>query len=268
MEIITSNAYIKQVIAQSQKTWHIKAYSFIIEHGLARQIAQPLSGYKERHHILPRSFKMGGDTDPANIVELTPREHFLCHLLLAKSFKGALKRSMCYAVFLLRGLHTRTKNTVRVNARTYESIKRAYSQSCKERVIPDITRANMSASHKRRWENGFSYSDETIDKLRKINVENNPMAIKVTINGITYPSTIAAMEALNISRYRVNRLMQGLSMEEAMQNKPRRPTTGKRGGNSTKKLPVEYEGVTYPSFTAFRKALGVSNTKGRKLLGR
>jgi hypothetical protein len=37
-------------------------------------------GLTERHHILPRS--MGGTDDWDNLVRLTPREHYLAHLLL------------------------------------------------------------------------------------------------------------------------------------------------------------------------------------------
>ena len=41
-------------------------------------------GYSEKHHITPRSF--GGSNKKDNIVELTAREHFVCHLLLTKMF--------------------------------------------------------------------------------------------------------------------------------------------------------------------------------------
>lgn len=43
------------------------------------------SGYKERHHILPKS--IGGGDEINNLVYLTAREHFICHYLLTKMFK-------------------------------------------------------------------------------------------------------------------------------------------------------------------------------------
>lgn len=54
-------------------------------------------GYVERHYILPRC--RGGGNSRANLVELTPREHFLAHLLLARMFPGdrGLARSACAA---------------------------------------------------------------------------------------------------------------------------------------------------------------------------
>lgn len=39
-------------------------------------------GYVEKHHITPRC--MGGSDDITNLVELTAREHFVCHQLLVK----------------------------------------------------------------------------------------------------------------------------------------------------------------------------------------
>lgn len=43
-----------------------------------------LSGYKERHHILPRC--MGGSNDASNLVDLTASEHFVAHQLLVKVY--------------------------------------------------------------------------------------------------------------------------------------------------------------------------------------
>ena len=41
-----------------------------------------LDTYTETHHIIPRS--LGGTDDINNLVELTAREHFICHWLLTK----------------------------------------------------------------------------------------------------------------------------------------------------------------------------------------
>ena len=39
-----------------------------------------LGTYKENHHIIPKC--MGGTNDSWNLVKLTAKEHFICHLLL------------------------------------------------------------------------------------------------------------------------------------------------------------------------------------------
>lgn len=47
-----------------------------------KAIEHTLEGYTERHHIVPKS--LGGSNDAANLVKLTPEDHFFAHLLLAK----------------------------------------------------------------------------------------------------------------------------------------------------------------------------------------
>ncbi len=54
-------------------------YNAIIVRALTRAVPE---GYTESHHILPRC--MGGTDDPANLVRLTAREHFVAHQLLVK----------------------------------------------------------------------------------------------------------------------------------------------------------------------------------------
>lgn len=55
---------------------YTKWYYKIIEH----RRHNVFDGYTERHHIVPRSLK--GSDDPDNLVNLSAREHFICHLLL------------------------------------------------------------------------------------------------------------------------------------------------------------------------------------------
>lgn len=55
-----------------------KIYDAIVEF---RKVNVP-NGYTEVHHILPRS--LGGSNNSDNLVRLTAREHFVCHLLLTK----------------------------------------------------------------------------------------------------------------------------------------------------------------------------------------
>ena len=65
----------------------------------AAQFREPVVG-GERHHIIPRSFGMGGSASKANIVALTGREHFVAHRLLHKSLSdSSLKKKALFAVF-------------------------------------------------------------------------------------------------------------------------------------------------------------------------
>ena len=57
-------------------------YNIIILRAGARQKEQGL----ENHHIIPRS--MGGSDEKENLVKLTPKEHYICHLCLIKFNEG------------------------------------------------------------------------------------------------------------------------------------------------------------------------------------
>ena len=63
-------------------------YSKHYNHLISRAKERTLEGYKESHHIIPKC--LGGTDDPANLVNLTAREHFLAHILLAKIYGGTL----------------------------------------------------------------------------------------------------------------------------------------------------------------------------------
>lgn len=64
-------------------------YSKIYENIINNSKIRILSGYKERHHIIPRC--IGGLDDKSNLAILTAKEHFLCHLLLVKIFPDEYK---------------------------------------------------------------------------------------------------------------------------------------------------------------------------------
>jgi hypothetical protein len=59
-----------------------------------------VEGYTEKHHILPRS--LGGTDDAFNLVDLTAREHFVCHWLLTKMYTGQAKSKMINALWMMQ----------------------------------------------------------------------------------------------------------------------------------------------------------------------
>lgn len=58
---------------------YLKHYNLLIDRGISRT---NLCGYVEKHHIIPTC--MGGADVSSNLVNLTPEEHYLAHLLLVK----------------------------------------------------------------------------------------------------------------------------------------------------------------------------------------
>lgn len=93
-------------------------YYNIIDRARSRSTA----GYIEKHHIIPRS--LGGDNSKDNLVALTAREHFVCHLLLTKMTTGTDRNKMISAVFYLTGKGKANRNNVIKQSRLYENLKK------------------------------------------------------------------------------------------------------------------------------------------------
>lgn len=82
--------------------------------------------YYERHHIIPRS--LGGSDAKTNLVKLTAREHFVCHLLLVKFVQSDLhKYKMMNAV--AKFMNARSYQLRVLNSRQYQ-LCREYSRQC------------------------------------------------------------------------------------------------------------------------------------------
>jgi hypothetical protein len=64
-----------------QDNKYTRYYNRIVSQARA-DVNNRVTGYYEHHHIIPRS--MGGPNTKSNVVKLTAREHFICHLLLTK----------------------------------------------------------------------------------------------------------------------------------------------------------------------------------------
>lgn len=93
-------------------------------------------GIHERHHIIPKS--MGGNNDPDNISNLTPREHFICHLLLVKFTTGEDKKKMAWALHRMSHSKGRTLTSIEYEMARNEHIRNVSQPKSEE------TRKRMS----------------------------------------------------------------------------------------------------------------------------
>lgn len=99
-----------------------KHYNMLIKRGRNRL----LSGYTEKHHIVPKC--LGGTDDKTNIVSLTPEEHYLAHLLLVKMYPKC--SPLVNAAVIMTTHHT----SYRVNNKLYGWLRRRASLVAKERI--------------------------------------------------------------------------------------------------------------------------------------
>lgn len=114
-----------------------------------------LDCYNEQHHVIPRS--LGGTDDKDNLVNLTAREHFICHWLLTKLYTGESRAKMIYA---LNGMKRNSQHTQRyetkITSRVYENLKKEFSKVHSEAM-----------KGRDPWNKGIPATEEQKQKNRK-----------------------------------------------------------------------------------------------------
>jgi hypothetical protein len=126
---------------------YTKIYFSIVNRARHRNITE----YVERHHIIPRS--IGGDNSPDNLVKLTAREHFICHLLLPHMVSNTDYKSKLYhAVGLMRFGNTHQNRTYTSTqyalARKYHAMGNTLSQTGKPMNLSPEERARRAEALK------------------------------------------------------------------------------------------------------------------------
>lgn len=93
-----------------------KIYNNFIQKRKAR--SKIPTDFYESHHIIPKS--LGGTNEKSNLVNLTPREHFFSHLLLAKITEGNAQIKMMHALSFMADIGSSREY---INSRQYETAK-------------------------------------------------------------------------------------------------------------------------------------------------
>ena len=148
-----------------------KWYSAITDKAKNRTI----DGYTETHHIIPHS--LGGSDDPANLVDLTAREHFICHWLLTKMYTGEARGKMINAMYMMRAESPHQKRyESKITGRIYETLREEYSRYISKlntgRIQPPEEKAKQIAAITGRKRNPFS--KEWKENLSKNHKSKNP----------------------------------------------------------------------------------------------
>ena len=127
-----------------------KIYNQLIQKRLTDSLSKK-DCYCERHHIIPVS--EGGSDDDDNKVNLTAREHYIAHLLLAKIYNDY---KMYSAVVYMQCNTKRQKRDFKFNSHLYEQIRKAFA-------------IKNSEAHKGKpgWNKGKKMSDATKAKISK-----------------------------------------------------------------------------------------------------
>ncbi len=140
---------------------------------IVRARLRVLSGYVERHHVVPKC--VGGNNEQSNIVRLTADEYFVAHQLLVKMYPD--NRKLAIAAWWMGG-----------RRRAYVWLRQRHSKMMSQRVVTSETRtllanANRGKTHpdkrcqspsgeaRRRLKLGKNYPPSVAAENRRMNIE-------------------------------------------------------------------------------------------------
>src|SRR5690606_21986834 len=118
----------------------VRIYNEIIDHFTKNPITDG-----EKHHIIPRS--LGGTDDESNLVRLSVRAHYVCHILLTKIYHGKEYCKMVYALWMMSNQSHR-----RITSRQYERIRTQFALTHSERMRKKTQKLIKAGLHN--WQGG------------------------------------------------------------------------------------------------------------------
>lgn len=186
----------------------------------------------QKHHITPKS--LGGSDINENVILLTPREHYICHLLLLEMTKGKDRSKMFFAFF-------RFNNDIYTSSRSYENFIKHYSQSISGKNNPFYGRKHSQETKEKISKKGkgrkYCYDIWTEKYGKEIaDIKNKQMLEKRNFSGEKHPFFGKKHSKETI---------------EKMQNarKGKKPNLGKKHSEKTKKLySIMRTGKNNPNF--------------------
>jgi len=174
-------------INNKYKSW----YDSIIQKAKVRN----LSGYKEKHHILPRC--LGGKDNQENLVELTAREHFIVHMLLCKFTKGLARIKMLYAFNFMSVVRNKNRD-YKINSKIAQKLRLEFfsnkpKHTSESKLKMSRSRIGIKLSKETRKKVGLAqignkkalglkHSEETKNRIRNANKGNKHTLGMICIN--------------------------------------------------------------------------------------
>lgn len=166
----------KELSAMYLQNKYSQCYFNIISRAQSRTV---LPDVIEKHHIVPKS--LGGSNHQNNLVNLTPKEHYICHLLLTKMCEGKNKQKMVYALWAIMNLCNKHQYRKQIKSRIYEIIRIEFvnsqrltageSHPNRGKKRPDRTKESFTAEWKEKisaskkgkptWNKGIGHSNKT-----------------------------------------------------------------------------------------------------------
>jgi hypothetical protein len=129
-------------------------YDRLIERARDRRLVS----YTEIHHVVPRC--MGGSDESANLVKLTPEEHYVAHQLLVKIYPT--ERKLVFAAWMMCNGKQRSNKRY---AWLKDRHRKVLSETHKGKKMPEWNKAKLIASN-----TGRVCSEETRQKISQAQI--------------------------------------------------------------------------------------------------
>jgi hypothetical protein len=159
------------IIENKYTTW----YNKLIDGRRNRKLDSNI--YYEKHHILPRC--LGGTNSKTNLIYLTPKEHFIAHLLLVKMYNGDAHYKMKHAFSMMFIKSIKNEKRTLKSCRLYDILRqdvaKKIGQANKGKVpwnkgIPRDEKVKLAVSEANKgriaWNKDLSRSDEDRQKMK------------------------------------------------------------------------------------------------------
>ena len=187
-----------------------------------RARTRTLTGYVERHHIVPKS--LGGTNEKSNLVRLTAREHLVAHMLLVKFVENP--DPMWRALWCMANMgETKLTGKLYEQARIkLSAIQKGRPSPLKGKTMSEETKKRMSASRKLR----APHSEETKKRMSAAQ-KGRPSLFKGR------PSPLKGKPRTEETKKRMSAAQKGrLPPTEETREKMRQAHTGKMHSNETR----------------------------------
>jgi|LakMenEpi03Aug12_release.lakeMendotaPanAssembly.Ray.scaffolds.fasta_scaffold991658_2 hypothetical protein len=112
-------------------------YNKLIEKAKNRK----LEGYTETHHIIPKC--LGGKDIKENLVDLTAKEHFLCHKLLCEIYPNNHKLLWALWLMAIGKQKWKHRNPYKVTSKDYERARLNYIKISTNRKMPESAKKTI-----------------------------------------------------------------------------------------------------------------------------
>lgn len=148
---------------------YVRIYEAFIQDRRAKEAA--ITGYSERHHIVPRC--MDGNDSPDNLIDLTPEDHFFAHLVLAKAYGG---RELWAACLLMS--ETERRLTTLKFRRMYGIVRRRWNEASIGEDAPNADLSEYTFYHI----DGYSFTGTRI--AFSVHSKVPPASINALVRGV------------------------------------------------------------------------------------